>query len=87
MSEVQSVCLSVDMIYREIGTKVSFLKKKKKKPLIILNLFKVNIKENEKMSNCYIFKKKKNKKKQEKHRKKKHRKKNTEKKRKEKEKA
>ena len=63
MSEVQSVCLSVDMIYREIGTKVSFLKKKKKKkPLIILNLFKVNIKENEKMSNCYIFKRKKNKK-------------------------
>ena len=30
----------------------------------------MNIKENEKMSNCYIFKKKKNKKKQEKHRKK-----------------
>jgi hypothetical protein len=27
--KVQSVCLSVDMIYREIGTKVSFLKKKK----------------------------------------------------------
>ena len=67
MSEVQSVCLSVDMIYREIGTKVSFFKKKKKKnTLIILNLFKVNIKENGKMNNCYIFKRKK----KEKHRKK-----------------
>jgi hypothetical protein len=44
------------MIYREIGTKVSFFKKKKKKkPLIIFNLFKVKLKEKGQMSFCYIF--------------------------------